>query len=241
MSGHSHWATIKRKKEKVDSQKGKVFTKIIREITVAAREGGGDPAGNARLRLILEKAKASNMPADNVSRAIKKGTGELEGADYETIVYEGYGPEGVAIIAEAITDNKNRTVSDLRHAFSRLGGKLAETGSVGWMFLQKGIIVISGNNLTEDLILEKLIDFNIEDITAHEGSNEFSIQCAISDLDKVRQAAVASGFKVESADIEWVAKDPIEGVNPQSEERVFKLLEALEDLDDIKNVYSNLK
>lgn len=240
MSGHSHWATIKRKKEKNDAQKGKVFTKIIREITVAAREGGGDPAGNARLRLILDKAKLSNMPAENITRAIKKGTGELEGANYETVVYEGYGPEGIAIIAEAITDNKNRTVSDLRYAFSRLGGKLADAGSVGWMFSQKGVVVISSPNLTEDLILEKLIDFNIEDITEHDDSNEFSIQCPISELEKVKQACITAGFKVESADIEWVAKDQIE-LNEESSEKIYKLLEGLEDLDDIKNVYSNLK
>lgn len=241
MSGHSHWATIKRKKEKADVQKGKVFTKIIREITVSAREGGGDPAGNARLRLILEKAKAANMPADNISRAIKKGTGELEGARYETILYEGYGPEGVAILIDAITDNKNRTVSDLRHIFSRLGGKLAENGAVSWMFYQKAIIVVSGSNLSEDLILEKLIDYNIEDITEHDDSNEFSLQCPISDLEKIKQACVSAGFSVESADIEWVAKDPIDNVSADGQEKVYKILEAIEDLDDVKNVYSSLK
>ena len=238
MSGHSKWSTIKRKKAVIDAKRGKIFTKIIKEITVATREGGGDPTANARLRLLIDKAKQANMPADNIDRAIKKGTGELAGANYEPVLYEGYGPGGVAVIIEALTDNKNRTVSDLRHAFNKVGGRLAETGSVGWMFEHKGVIAIEKNNLSEDKILEALLDHNIEDVNSLE--EEFSIQCSLKDLEEVKHAARDAGFKVLSAELEWVAKNPMEATSSEEEEKVFEFLERLEDLDDVQNVYSSL-
>ena len=164
MSGHSKWSTIKHKKAKSDAKRGKVFTKLIREITVAAKEGGGDPVGNARLRLVIEKAKEANMPQDNIIRAIKKGTGELEGVSYEPATYEGYGPQGVAVIVETLSDNKKRTVSDVRHLFSKLGGTLGESGSVAWMFEHRGVVRVACNGLTEDDILEKMLDYAIDDV-----------------------------------------------------------------------------
>jgi len=237
MSGHSKWSTIKRKKAKFDAARGKVFTKVIREITVAARDGGGDPGGNPRLRELIEKAKSVNMPQDNITRAIKKGTGEIEGAQYEAVRYEGYGPDGAAIIIESLTDNKNRTVSEVRLAFSKFGGKVAEAGAVGWMFEHKGVLVISAPGKNEDELLELFFDFDIEDMKEEE--DHFSIICAPEDLEKIKHHATLSHLTIESAELEWVAKDPI-NVSEESEEKVYKLLEALEELDDVQNVYSNL-
>lgn len=238
MSGHSKWATIKHKKAKEDSKRGKVFTKLIREITVAAREGGGDVNGNARLRLIIEKAKAVNMPQDNIVRAIKKGSGELDGgAHYEASTYEGYGPYGVAVMVETLSDNKNRTVSDLRHLFTKVGGNLAENGAVSWMFERKGVIRATGP-LTEDQLIEKMLDYNIDDIRCDE--NVFSITCLPQELDAVKKALDGEGFKVEAAQLEWVAKSLSDLQDDEKEESVYKFLEALDDLDDVQNVYANL-
>jgi YebC/PmpR family DNA-binding regulatory protein len=237
MSGHSKWATIKHKKAKEDSKRGKVFTKLIREITVAAREGG-DLNGNAKLRLIVEKAKAVNMPQDNILRAIKKGTGELDGGvHYEASMYEGYGPYGVAVMIETLTDNKNRTVSELRHLFTKVGGNLAESGAVSWMFERKGVISGIGK-LTEDELIEKLIDYNIDDILVEDGIA--TITCSSHDLDIVKKALEAEQFKVESAQVEWVAKNTVALDNKGHEEAVFKFLEDLDDLDDVQNVFANL-
>ncbi len=238
MAGHSKWATTKRKKAKVDAARGKVFTRIGREITVAAKEGGGDPDGNAQLRFLIDKAKAANMPQENITRAIKKGTGELEGATYEAITYEGYGPAGIAIIVETLTDNKNRTAADMRHVFGKLGGNLASTGSVNWMFEHKGVVIVKAEGHGEDDILEKLIEHDIEDIS--QGDGEFSIQCAISDLSHVKEAAEAAGLTVESADLVWVAKDAV-ALEPGAEEKAFKLLDAIEEIDDVQQVYANVK
>lgn len=238
MSGHSKWATIKHKKAKEDSKRGKVFTKLIREITVAAREGGGDPAGNPRLRLIIEKAKAVNMPQDNMTRAIKKGSGELgDGAAYEAFTYEGYGPYGVAVMATTLSDNKNRTVSELRHLFTKAGGSLAETNAVAWMFEHKGVIRAVGK-ISEDELLEKLLDSNIDDVQLDDGV--FTITSKVQDLDSVKKAVEKIGLKVESAELEWVAKSPLSLDDKLKEEAVYKLLEALDDLDDVQNVYANL-
>ncbi len=238
MSGHSKWATIKHKKAKEDSKRGKVFTKLIREITVAAREGGGDPNGNSKLRLILEKAKSANMPSDNVARAIKKGTGELGGgAAFESSVYEGYGPHGVAVMIETLSDNKNRTVSDLRHIFTKQGGALAESGAVGWMFDHKGVIRATGS-MTEDELIEKLLDYNIDDVRLDDGI--FSVTCKKQDLDAIKKAVEKLGLKVESAQLEWVAKSPVSLGDKSKEESVYKFLEALDDHDDVQNVYANL-
>lgn len=239
MSGHSHWATIKRKKEKTDAAKGKVFTRMIREITVASREGGGDPDGNPRLRLLLDKARSVNLPRDPIERAIKRGTGEIAGENYEAVKYEGYGPEGMAIIVEALTDNRNRTVSDLRHLFTKYGGKLAETNAVGWMFEHKGVIWVHGTGHTEDTLMELLIDYNIDDIVADDGM--FAIYCAPSALQSVKEGVEKSKLKIDSAELEWVAKEPISLSASTVEERAYKLLDALEELDDVQNVYANLK
>jgi YebC/PmpR family DNA-binding regulatory protein len=237
MSGHSKWSTIKHKKAKEDAKRGKIFTRIIKEITVAARDGGGDPGTNARLRMAVEKAKAANMPADNITRAIKRGTGELEGVNYEEAMYEGYGPHGVAVIVETLSDNKKRTVASVRHLFSKLGGNLGESGSVAWMFMHKGVVKFSANNLSEDEILEKLLDYNVEDVVLID--NIASAVCAIGDLESVKKGVESLGAKVEAADIEWVSKDKVE-LGQAEEEKVYKFLEALEELDDVQNVYANI-
>lgn len=238
MSGHSKWSTIKHKKASLDAKRGKVFTKIIREITVAAREGGGDLSGNAKLRLIVDKAKAVNMPQDNINRAIKKGTGELAGGEsYEAATYEGYGPFGVALMVEVLSDNKNRTVSALRHLFTKFNGTLAENGAVSWMFEHKGVIRATGN-LSEDEVLEKLLEHNVDDVVCEDGI--FSIMCKKQDLDAVKKATENLGLKVESAQLEWVAKTPVDIEEKTHEDSVIKFLEELEDLDDVQNVYANM-
>lgn len=238
MSGHSKWSTIKHKKAKEDAKRGKIFTKLIREITVAAREGGGDIAGNAKLRLIVDKSKACNMPQDNIVRAIKKGTGELQGVNYESIMYEGYGPSGVAVIVETLTDNKKRTVADVRHIFSKLGGHMAENGSVSWMFEHKGVIRIEAAGKSEDDILEALLDYDIEDVSLSDGIA--IVSCEIKHLEDVKHGIEKVGFKIEDAVLEWVAKDLVELENSEKEEKVFNFLGAIEDIDDVQNVYTNL-
>ncbi|MFA5075428.1 MAG: YebC/PmpR family DNA-binding transcriptional regulator [Candidatus Babeliales bacterium] len=238
MSGHSKWSTIKHKKAKEDAKRGKVFTKLIRELTVAAKEGGGDPAGNAKLRLIIDKAKEVNMPQDNIIRAIKKGTGELEGASYEPATYEGYGPHGVAVIVETLSDNKKRTVSDLRHLFSKLGGTLAESGAVSWMFEHKGVLKVTADNFTEDDILEKMLDYDIDDVSIDDGI--ISISCDAADLDKIKKGAQSAELKVEDASIEWIPKNTVELEDKEKEESVYRFLETINDLDDVQNIYANL-
>lgn len=237
MSGHSKWANIKHKKAKEDSTRGKVFTKLVKELTVAAREGGGDPNGNPRLRTIIEKAREVNMPIDNINRAIKKGTGELEGANYEEIRYEGYGPYSTAVVVEVLTDNKNRSVADVRHVFSKHSGNLGANGVVLWMFDHKGVIRAVGK-MSEDELLEKLLDYNIDDVSFED--NMFTITCDAHDLETVKAVVQKAGLKVEDANIEWIAKNTVNVENKEQEEKVFKFLEALEDLDDVQNVYTNL-
>lgn len=238
MSGHSKWATIKHKKAKEDAKRGKVFTKLIRELTVAARDGGGDPSGNAKLRLIIEKAKSANMPQDNITRAVKKGTGELEGATYEEILYEGYAPGGVAVIVEVLTDNKKRTVASVRNVFSRLGGNLAEAGAVSWMFGHKGMIRAAANSHSEDEVLEELMDYDVDDVSVSDGI--VSISCDLKELEKVRKAVEDIGLKVEDAQPEWVAKNLMALGDENQEEKVYRFLENIEELDDVQNVYTNL-
>jgi len=239
MAGHSKWANIKHKKAKEDAARGKAFTKLIKEITVCTREGGGDIAGNGnpRLRTLIEKAKTINMPLDNIKRAVQKGNGELPGVNYESFMYEGYGPGGIAVMVEVLTDNKNRAAAELRHVFSRKGGNLSENGSVSWMFAEKGVIKATGGALSEDELFEKLIDFDIDDIS--KSDDFFIITTASKALGEVRDAIVALGMKAEDANIEWVAKEPVE---PSDEDghKAIEFLEALDELDDIQNVYSNL-
>lgn len=237
MSGHSKWATIKRKKAKEDAKRGKAFTNIIKEITIVARTGGGDPAGNPRLRTLLEKAKAINMPIENTVRAIKRGTGELPGSSYEAITYEGYTPGRVAVIVDALTDNKNRTVAELRHLFASKGGTFAETGSVSWMFQRKGVVRVPSVQCNEDQLLEMLIDYDVTDIMHEDGV--LAVVCDQKALDTVKQTLEKANIKVESADLEWVPTTTV-NIAENQEQTVLDFLELLEDHDDVKNVYSNL-
>ncbi len=236
MAGHSKWANIKHKKAKEDATRGKVFTKLSKEISIAAKEGG-DPNGNPRLRTLLEKARDVNMPLDNVKRAIQKGTGELPGVHYEKHMYEGYGPGGIAVILEMLTDNKNRAIAELRHVFSRKGGNIAESGAVSWMFSLKGIIRGSSKDLTEDALVEKLIDFDVEDVKIDD--NSYTVTCAVSAMHDVQIALKNNGLKVEHAEPEWVAKDFVEP-SESDVEKAVDFLQALDELEDIQNVYSNL-
>ena len=238
MSGHSKWSTIKHKKAKEDAKRGKIFTRLIKELTVAAREGGGDPNSNSKLRMIIDKAKSANMPQDNVIRAIRRGTGELEGVNYEGAMYEGFGPHGVAVIVETLSDNKKRPVSAVRHLFSKMGGTLGESGSVAWMFEHKGVVRFPATGLSEDDLVEKLIDYDVDDVFVID--NVASVICDMEDLVEVKKGAESKGFPVEAAEIEWVAKNKISLGDKNHEERVFKFLEALEELDDVQSVYVNL-
>lgn len=237
MSGHSKWKTIKHKKALTDAKKSKGFTKVIKEITIAARQGGGDITGNPRLRTLVEKAREINMPLDNVTRAIKKGTGELPGVQYEAGAYEGYGPGGIAILIETLTDNKNKAIAEIRHVFSRHACNLAETGAVNWMFERLGVVRTKSMNLSEDDLMEKLLDFDIKDISKDEDGIE--ITCNPKALEQVKKAMIDLGAQVEEAEVEMVAKTPVE-VTPAVEEKALEFLDAIEDLEDVQNVYTNL-
>jgi YebC/PmpR family DNA-binding regulatory protein len=236
MAGHSKWANIKHKKAKEDAKKGKAFTKIIKEITVAAREGGGSPDMNPRLRLLLEKGKEANMPIENAMRAIKKGTGELAGVNYEEYTYEGYGPCGIAVMIDALTDNKNRTVAEFRRLFSENNGALGDSGSVSWMFDRLGGIHATGN-MTEDELLEHLMEYDIKDIQVND--NNYNIYCESKSLALVKNAVEKAGLKIENAGLEWVAKNHTELSEAQAD-KVLEFLSDVEDHDDVTNVYSNL-
>lgn len=237
MSGHSKWSTIKHKKAKEDAKRGQAFTKLIKEITVAARVGGGDPNGNPRLRTLLDKAKEINMPIENSTRAIKKGTGELPGVSYEEFIYEGYGPHGIAVVVETLSDNKNRTVASLRHLFTKLGGNLGESGSVSWMFEKLGVIRVPASHTTEEKLLELLLDYDVKDIQQEDGI--FAIMCETKVLDQVKQALQKEKFKIEEAEVEWVAKTNIE-LDARDEEKAVDFLSALQDDEDVQHVYTNL-
>ena len=236
MSGHSKWATTKRKKAVIDAKRGKIFTKLIKEITVAARSGGGDVAGNPRLRLAIDNAKAANMPQDNIERAIKKATGELEGVTYKELMYEVYAPGGLAILVEVATDNKNRTVAEVRHIFSKAGGSIGETGSVAWMFEHKGVITMPVQGKTEEEILELVMDDGAEDLEIEEEFIE--VVTPVEAFENVRKKLVDSGLEIENASLQWIAKNSVK-VEGESSEKVVNLIEALEDNDDVQNVYSN--
>lgn len=236
MSGHSKWSQIKHKKAKEDSKRGKAFTKLIKEITVAARLGGGDPATNARLRTLVEKAKAINMPLENTTRAIKKGTGELPDVRYEHFTYEGYGPYGIAVIVDTLSDNKNRTIGVLRHLFTKGGGNISESGSVSWMFEPLGVIRIK-TTVSEEALLEQLFRFDIHDIR-QEGET-IAILCNSKQLDEVKSALTQPETTIESAEIEQIAKNAITLSDEQSE-KALDFLSTLQDDDDVQNVYTNL-
>ncbi len=234
MSGHSKWSTIRRKKEKEDAKRGKIFTKLIKEITVAARQGGGDPEGNPRLRTAIQNAKASNMPQANIDRAIKKGTGELPGAVYEEVIYEGYGPQGVALLIESLTDNKKRTVSDIRYILSKHNGHLGETGSVAWMFEQKGVITVEEAN--EDELLALALEAGAEDMKPEDGGYE--IITAPEKLGEVKEKLEEGGITCQSAQVTRIPQTTVK-LEGKAAEQTLKLMEALEDHDDVQNVYSN--
>jgi YebC/PmpR family DNA-binding regulatory protein len=236
MSGHSKWATTKRKKAVIDAKRGKIFTKLIKEITIAAREGGGDINGNPRLRLAVDNAKSANMPQDNIERAIKKATGELEGVTYHELNYEGYGPAGVAIIVEVATDNKNRTVAEVRHIFSKNGGALAETGSVAWMFDRKGLITLPKQSKSEEEIMEYVLDSGADDFQSED--QFFEVQTSLENFETVRKTLIDKKLEIENASLQWIAKNSV-SVTGEDAEKVIKLIESLEDNDDVQNVFSN--
>lgn len=236
MSGHSKWSTIKRKKEKADAERGKIFTKLIREIITAARQGGGDESTNARLRTAVITAKAANMPQSNIERAIKKGTGELPGVVYEEKIYEGYGPGGVAILIETLTDNTNRTTSEIRHVLTKYQGNLGESGCVSWMFEKKGLIIINRDDCPENQLMEIVLEADAEDMTATDDAYE--IVCAPENLDAVKEALDGHRTPVISAEITMIPKTTVK-VEGKQAEQILKLMEALEDSDDIQQVYAN--
>lgn len=236
MSGHSKWSTIKRKKGAADAKRGKIFTKLIKEITISAKEGGGDPGANPRLRLAIDNAKAANMPADNIERAIKKATGELEGVTYHELMYEGYGPGGVAMLIEVATDNKNRSVAEVRHLFSKYNGSMGENGSVAWMFNRKGIITLPIQNKSEDEIMDIVLEAGAEDL--HTEEDFFEVQTDLESFEPVRKALVAADLQIENASLQWIAKNTV-NIGGEDAEKVMKIIEAMEDIDDVQNVYSN--
>ncbi len=238
MSGHSKWANIKHKKARMDAKKGKVFTKMAKELTVAAKRGGGDPEANPRLKAAIQKAKEANMPNDNIERAIKKGTGEIEGVVYEEITYEGYGPAGVAILMDVATDNRNRTAGEIRHLFSKNGGSLGESGCVAWMFERKGYIAV---DLTEDMDGEELmlaaIECGAEDVSVEEDTME--ITTSPEDLEQVKEQLAAEGINVSVAEVTMVPKNTVQVTDENDAQKILNLMEILEDHDDVQNVYAN--
>lgn len=236
MSGHSKWAGIKHKKAKVDAQRGRLFTKLIREITVSARIGGSDLAGNPRLRDAIDKAKASNMPQDNITRAVKKGTGELEGVSYEECIYEGYGPGGVAIFLEAVTDNRNRTTAEVRKIFSKFGGNMGESGCVGWMFSKRGLIQVMAQGVDEDQLLAQALEAGAADVRGAE--NTFEVVTDLKDFAAVKTALEQASFPVEQAEITMVPQSTIR-LEGKVAEQVLRLMDALEEHDDVQQVYAN--
>ncbi|MFH0958059.1 MAG: YebC/PmpR family DNA-binding transcriptional regulator [Pseudomonadota bacterium] len=236
MSGHNKWSTIKHKKGAADAKRGKVFSKLIKELTIAARMGGGDADGNPRLRTALNAARNANMPKENIERAIKRGTGEIEGVNYEEIIYEGYGPGGVAVMVEALTDNKNRTVAEIRHIFDKYNGNLGETGCVNWMFQKKGMIVISAEGLTEDEVMELALENGAQDVAVEEDSFEISVDP--SDFESVRKAVEDRGWKIDDAEITMVPQNTLK-LDGKKAEQMLKMMDTLDDHDDLERVYAN--
>lgn len=239
MAGHSKWANIKHKKAAQDKKRGKIFTRLIRELMVAAKHGGGDVSCNPALRLALDNAKAENMPKDTIDRAIKRGTGEIEGADYVEIVYEGYGPSGVAIICKSLTDNRTRTVANVRTAFGKNGGTLGDNGSVAWMFENKGIIIYPSSICSEDEIFESAIEAGADDVETSD--DEYRILTEVEDFAIVRDALAEKYGKAEDADLDYIVKTPNPVTDIEAAKKVFKLIEAIEDDDDIQSVTSNME
>jgi YebC/PmpR family DNA-binding regulatory protein len=236
MSGHNKWSTIKHKKGAADAKRGKLFSKLIKEITVAARMGGGDIEGNARLRSAVNTAKAANMPKDNIDRAIKKGTGELEGASFEEITYEGYGPSGVAVLVKVLTDNKNRAVADIRHLFSKYNGNLGETGCVNWMFDKKGYASIDKKSVDEETLYDVALGAGADDIS--ESGDYFEITIAPEDLESLRSVLESKGIKYNQLEVQMIPKTNVK-LTGKAAQQTLKLLDALEDLEDVQSLSSN--
>jgi len=236
MSGHSKWSSIKHKKGAADAKRGKIFTKLIKEITVAARMGGGDPDGNPRLRSAVAAAKAENMPKENIDRGIKKGTGELEGVSYEEANYEGYGPGGVAVLIDCLTDNKNRTVADIKHLFERHGGNLGEPGCVAWMFEQKGLMVFEKDKVDEEELFDLALEAGAEDVREEEA--EFEVITEPSDLESVKQAIDDAGLSYTLAEVTKIPQNTVT-VEGKKAQQTLNLMQSIEDHDDVSHVYAN--
>ena len=237
MSGHSKWSTIKRKKEKTDAQRGKIFTKIGREISVAVREGGPDPGSNSKLKDVVAKAKANNVPNDNIERIIKKAAGGDGGASYEEIVYEGYGPSGVAVIVESLTDNRNRTAGEMRHYFDKFGGNLGQSGSVGFLFSRQGLLLVEAGGVDEDTLMEAALDAGAVDFLAEDGA--FDIRTEPNDMGAVRDALEAQGYSFVSAGVEYIPGTTVALTSEEDMKKMTRLLEMLEDNDDVQEVWHN--
>jgi YebC/PmpR family DNA-binding regulatory protein len=237
LSGHSKWSSIKHKKGAADIKRGKLFSKLARAIIVAAKEGGGDPANNLALQNAIEKARSYSMPKENIDRAIAKGTGEGTDGNFETVVYEGYGPEGVAVIVEALTDNRNRTASEVRHLFTKHGGNLGATGAVAWQFERRGVVVVPADGVDEEELLLAAADGGADDVERDE--DVFQVTCAVEHLASVRQAIDAAGFAVDSAELSMVPKTTVAIEDEAKAKSVMRMIEALEDNDDVQDVYAN--
>jgi YebC/PmpR family DNA-binding regulatory protein len=237
MSGHNRWTKIKRKKEAMGATKGKLFTKLIKEITVAARMGGGDTNGNARLRSAIDAAKEANMPADNITRAIKKGTGELEGVSYEEVTYEGYGPGGTAVLVECLTDNRNRTAGEIRSTFTKGGGNMGESNSVAWMFERRGVIIVPQAN--EDALMEAALDAGALDVINHDADG-FEVRTEPHDVHKVADALNKKGFKTTEAKATYIPQNTVK-LDAEKAPKMLKLIELLDESDDVQNVHANFE
>ena len=237
MSGHSKWANIKHRKAAQDAKRGNLFQKLVRAIIIAAKDGGGDPAMNMRLKTAIERAKAVSVPNDNITRAIKRGTGELGDISYDELTYEVIGPAGVAVLVNVMTDNRNRTTPEIRALLARNGGQMGSEGSVAWMFDRKGVIEVKGKNIDEDELMTLGLDSGMSDMEANDEG--FTLYCEPSDLDTLQKALEDAKYVVENAEVSMIAKTPVEVSDPDSARKVLRLVDALEEHDDVQNVYSN--
>jgi len=239
MSGHSKWANIKHRKAAQDAKRGNLFQKLVRAIIIAAKDGGGDPAMNMRLKTAIERAKAVSVPNDNITRAIKRGTGELGDISYDELTYEAYGPSGIAVLVNVMTDNRNRTTPEIRALLARNGGQMGESGSVAWMFDRKGVIEVKGEGLDEDALMTLGLDSGMSDMEPSEEG--FTLYCEPSDLDTLQKALEDNKYVVDNAEVSMIAKTPVEVSDPEAARKVLRLVDALEEHDDVQNVYSNFE
>ena len=239
MSGHSKWANIKHRKAAQDAKRGNLFQKLVRAIIIAAKDGGGDPAMNMRLKTAIERAKAVSVPNDNITRAIKRGTGELGDISYDELTYEAYGPSGIAVLVNVMTDNRNRTTPEIRALLSRNGGQMGESGSVAWMFDRKGVIEVKGEGLDEDALMTLGLDSGMSDMEPNDEG--FTLYCEPGDLDNLQKALEDNKYVVDNAEVSMIAKTPVEISDPEAARKVLRLVDALEEHDDVQNVYSNFE